>query len=185
MKRGALRPQGDDGTRTVLRESKRSDLRALLDIYNHVVKTSHATFDLVPQTLTQRRRWLSEHRGKFPLIVAEVQGEVVGYAAISSFRSRPAYSKTGESSVYVRQGFRAKGVGTLVMKEMVARAACLGYHTIVAGIALPNVPSVKLHERLGFELVGSFREVGFKFGKWRDVAFYQLVLEGLDDVGRA
>jgi L-amino acid N-acyltransferase YncA len=132
---------------TAVREvRRRSDLPALLDIYNHVVKTSHATFELVTQTLLQRKKWLWEHRGRYPIIIAETRGRVVGYAIISKFRERPAYSKTGESSVYVHPDFQGKGVGTLLMKETVARARELGYHTIIAGIALPNEASVRLHE---------------------------------------
>jgi len=161
---------------TEVRDSRRSDLPALLEIYNNVVKTSHATFDLDPQTMAQRKTWFSGHGGRYPLVVAETRGQITGYASLSKFRDKPAYSKTGESSVYVHKAFQRKGVGTLLMKEIVARAKKFGYHTIIAGIALPNDASLRLHERLGFEYVGSFKEVGFKFGRWRDVTFYQLLL---------
>jgi L-amino acid N-acyltransferase len=174
--RSPSRPPAD--AETAVREVRRGDLPALLDIYNHFVKTSHATFELVPQTLLQRKKWLREHRrGRYPIIVAETGGRVVGYATISKFRERPAYSRTGESSVYVHPDFQGKGVGTLLMEETIVRARKLGYHAIIAGIALPNEPSVKLHEGLGFKFVGNFREVGFKFGQWRDVAFFQLLLD--------
>lgn len=159
-----------------VRDSRKSDLPALLEIYNEVVKNSHSTFDLNPQTMVQRRRWFSEHGGRYPLVVAETRGQVIGYASLSKFRDKPAYSKTGESSVYVHRSFQGKGVGTLLMKEIVVRAKRFGYHTVIAGIALPNEASLRLHERMGFAYVGSFKEVGFKFGRWRDVTFYQLLL---------
>ena len=148
----------------------------MLEIYNHAVKTSHATFDLVPQTLAQREKWFLEHRGRHPLVVAERQGRVVGYASLSEFRDKPGYSMSGESSVYVHPEFHGQGVGTLLVKEILARARTLGYHTVVAAIAPPNEASVRLHERLGFELAGSLKEVGFKFERWQDVDFYQLFL---------
>jgi phosphinothricin acetyltransferase len=110
------------------------------------------------------------------LIVAESRGRVIGYASLSKFRDKPAYSGTGEDSVYVRGDFQCKGVGTLLLKEILARATKLGYHTVVAGIVPPNEASVRLHERLGFGYVGRFREVGFKFSRWQDVAFYQVFL---------
>lgn len=164
------------GTDTEIRDAAENDLPALLGIYNRVVKTSHATFDLAPRTMVQGKKWMAEHRGKYPVIVAEAEGRVIGYASISKFRDRPAYSKTAESSVYVCREFRGRGTGFLLMEEIVERAKKLGYHSVVAGIALPNEVSVMLHEGLGFELVGIFREVGLKFGHWRDVAFYQLLL---------
>lgn len=160
-----------------IRLAARSDLPALLRIYNHSVETSHATFDLVPQTMSQREKWFSEHRGTHPLVVAEVKGEVAGYASISTYRKKPAYSRTVESSVYVGEGFQRSGVGALLMGDILARAKKLGYHAVVAGIALPNEASVRLHEKMGFEFAGSLREAGQKFGRWWDVALYQLLLD--------
>ncbi len=146
--------------------------------------TSPATFDLVPQTLAQRERWFSEHGRSLPLLVAERDGRVVGYASLSQFRDKPGYSKSVEDSVYVHKGFKGKGVGTALMKQVLARAVSLGYHTVVAGIVPPNEASVRLHERFGFAYVGSFREVGFKFSRWQDVAFYQLFLPSSSNESR-
>jgi len=110
------------------------------------------------------------------LIVGEINGDVVGYCSLSRFRDKPAYAKTVESSVYVASEFQGRGIGTLLMREIIRRAMELGYHTIIAGIAAGNESSVKLHTSLGFQYIGSFKEVGFKFGKWQDVLFYQLHL---------
>ena len=170
-----LREAGDE-PETYIRRAKRSDLPALIEIYNHEVRSSPATFDLEPQTLAQRRAWFSSHGRMHPLIVAERRGRVIGYASLSGFRDKPGYSKSGEDSVYVRRGFQGKGVGTLLLKEILARATELGYHTVIAGVVPPNEASVRLHEGLGFGYVGNFREVGFKFSRWRDVAFYQAFL---------
>jgi L-amino acid N-acyltransferase YncA len=164
------------GRGIAVRDARRTDLPALLEIYNHAVLTSPATFDLEPLTLVQRRRWFSDHGRLHPLVVAERDERVVGYAGLSPFRDKPGYSRSAEDSVYVHRDFQGKGVGALLMKEILARASRLGYHTIVAGIVPPNEASVRLHEGLGFAYVGNFREVGFKFSRWQDVAFYQLFL---------
>jgi len=159
-----------------LREAEESDLPAILEIYNHQVRTSAATFDLEPLTLARRREWFSEHVGRFPLIVAELGGRVVGYASLSGFRDKPGYSNSAESSIYVDRGSQGRGIGGLLMTELLSRAVKLGYHTVIAGIAPPNEPSVRLHRSLGFRFVGSFKEVGYKFSAWQDVDFYQLIL---------
>ena len=101
---------------------------------------------------------------------------MIGYASLSQFRDKPGYSKSAEDSVYVRRGFQGKGVGTLLVRELLERAARLGYHTIIAGIAPPNEASVRLHKGFGFAYVGNFSEVGYKFSQWQDVTFYQLFL---------
>jgi phosphinothricin acetyltransferase len=178
MKRMAIRPRREwsAGRETAIRDARESDLPALLEIYNDAVLTSPSTFDLEPQTLGQRSKWLSDHGGLHPLVVAEDHDQVVGYASLSRFRDKPGYLKSAEDSVYVHKDFQGKGVGTMLMKEILARAARLGYHTIIAGIVPPNEASVRLHERFGFAHVGIFREVGFKFSRWQDVAFYQLLL---------
>ncbi len=160
----------------VVRDARKRDLPALLEIYNDAIAKLPATFDLEPQTLRQRARWFSEHGGRHPLIVAESQGRILGYASLSSFRDKPGYSKSVEDSVYVHKDARGKGVGKILLKGILARAVRLGYHTVIAAIVPPNEASVRLHQGSGFAYVGNFREVGFKFSRWQDVAFYQLFL---------
>lgn len=159
-----------------IRDAHVADLPSLLAIYNHAVKTSTATFDLEEQTLEQRTDWFSHYGGVHPIVVAEIDGQVVGYASLSTYRAKPAYSKTVESSVYIDQRFQGQGVGLALMQAILQRAADLGHHVVVAGIVGGNEASVKLHQKLGFELVGAMREVGFKFGAWQDVHFYQRIL---------
>ena len=164
------------GKKVVVRDARKSDLPALLEIYNQAVLTSPATFDLEPRTLAQRRAWFTEHGPSHPLVVAEEQGRVVGYASLSKFRDKLGYSRSAEDSVYVHKDFQGKGVGKALMGEILARAVALGYHTVIAGIVPPNEASVRLHRGFGFVYVGNFKEVGFKFSRWQDVVFYQLLL---------
>ena len=162
-----------------LRYGVEDDLPALLDLYNYSVLNSIATFDLVEQTLEQRKKWFAEHSpNKHPLIVAESERKILGYATLSQFRDKPAYSKSVESSVYVVRDSQRSGVGTALMRRIIEVARKLGYRTIVACIVSPNRASFSLHEKLGFIEVGKFKEVGFKFGAWRDTAWFQLMLEG-------
>lgn len=159
-----------------VRDAREDDLLPLLDIYNDAVITSTATFDLEPQTPEQRRKWFDEHGREYPLIIIEVEGRAVGYATLSPFRDKPAYSRSVESSVYIHRDYRGAGLGTAAMRAAIERAEELNYHTIVAAIVPPNEASVRLHRKLGFKHVGLFAEVGFKFGRWRDVDFFQLHL---------
>nr|WP_206529645.1 GNAT family N-acetyltransferase [Brevibacillus sp. SYP-B805] len=160
----------------VIRDAEESDLPKLLEIYNHVVRTSPATFDLEEQTLEQRKRWFQKFDKTHPLIVAVENDAVIGYASLSRFREKSAYNQTGESSVYIHHAHQGKGVGRLLMEALLHRAKELGYHVIVAGITGGNEASVRLHERLGFTFVGVFREVGYKFGQYQDVSFYQYTI---------
>ncbi|SEN71922.1 GNAT family N-acetyltransferase [Lihuaxuella thermophila] len=159
-----------------VREAQLEDLPAILRIYNHAVLTSTATFDLEEQTLEQRKTWFSHYGGKYPLIVAEENGQVTGYCCLSPFRSKPAYEKTAEVSIYIDPDHFGKGIGTILMTEILKRAGELDYHVIIAGITGGNEASVRLHRKFGFQLAGIFKEVGFKFGEWQDVHFYQLIL---------
>jgi L-amino acid N-acyltransferase len=158
-----------------IRDAVLSDLPAMLEIYNDAIRNLTATFDLEEQNLDERNNWFEKYGGKYPLIVAEMNGEVVGYSSLSKFREKPAYSHSTELSVYISSTHRGRGVGSALMKEIVHRAVKLSYHTVIGGIVGGNEVSVKLHEKFGFEYVGCFKEVGFKFGEWQDVHFYQLM----------
>ncbi|CAM2877818.1 GNAT family N-acetyltransferase [Paenibacillus sediminis] len=160
-----------------IREAQLNDLPEMLDIYNEAIRNLVSTFDLEEQTLEQRTVWFQKYGGKYPLIVAELDSQIVGYCCLSSFREKPAYSRTAELSLYIADGYRGQGIGSTLLKEIIDRAKQLSYHTIIAGITGGNEESVKLHLKYGFEFIGTFREVGYKFGAWRDVMFYQLLLE--------
>ncbi|WP_058302433.1 GNAT family N-acetyltransferase [Gorillibacterium timonense] len=160
-----------------LREAVREDVPELLRIYNHYVQTSTATFDLEPQSLEQRLEWFSHYGGSYPLLVAESDGCLAGYAYLSVFRAKPAYRPTVESSVYLDKAFHNRGIGTMLMKELLRRSKTLGYHSVIACITVGNDTSVHMHERFGYRLVGTFPQTGWKFNGWHDVQFYQLMLE--------
>jgi len=153
------------------------DVPTLLAIYNHAVRTTTATFDLDEWTLAERMVWFEKFTDRYPLLVAVEAGEVVGYGCLSPFRDKPAYRNSAETSVYVHPEHQRKGIGRHLVEALVERARTIGFHTLIAGITTGNVGSVLLHEALGFQLVGTFRQVGYKFDVWQDVEFYQLMIE--------
>jgi len=152
------------------------DAEATRAIYNLEVTESTVTFDLVPRTLEQQQAYLVARSGAHAVLVAEDNGDVVGYASFSPYRDRPAYSTTVEDSVYVRRDQQGKGVGKLLLGELVALARSHGFHAIMARIVGGHDASIALHRTLGFEFVGTEREVGRKFGRWLDVDVMQLLL---------
>ncbi len=150
------------------------DAEAIRTIYNREVTGSTVTFDLVPRTLDDQVDWLRAHSGAHPAVVVETDtGLIAGFGSLSPYRSRPAYSTSVENSVYVHHDFRSRGVGRLVLVDLVRLAADHGFHAMMARIVGGHEASIALHEGCGFELVGIEREVGRKFGKWLDVALMQ------------
>lgn len=160
----------------IIREAKLSDLQQMVDIYNWAIENTTATFDLNRQTTDDRMDWFTHHTGAHPLIAAEIDGRVAGYCSLSKFRDKEAYAKTVEISVYIDPDYHGKGIGSALIEEIIKRAKQLGHHVIIAGITAGNDVSVKIHEKFGFELCGNMKQVGFKFGKWQDCLFYQLLL---------
>ncbi|MEW2164008.1 N-acetyltransferase family protein [Streptomyces sp. NPDC007084] len=154
-----------------------ADLDALTDLYNHYVRETPVTFDTVAFTPRERRPWLLSHPedGRHRLMVATDPGsqEILGYATSSAFRVKPAYETSVEVTVYVAPGAGGRGVGTLLYTALFAALATEDVHRAYAGIVPPNEASVRLHERFGFRHVGTYREVGRKFGRYWDVAWYE------------
>jgi L-amino acid N-acyltransferase len=153
------------------------DAEAIRAIYNVEVLGSRVTFDLVPRTSDDQLRWLDEHAGAHPAIVAvDHVGVVRGFASVSPYRPRPAYRTTVEDSVYVDRDCREGGVGSLLLTEILRLAAAYGFHAVMARIIDGHEASIKLHRSCGFETVGTEREVGRKFGQWLDVMVMQRLL---------
>ena len=152
------------------------DAEATRSIYNVEVADSTVTFDLVPRTIDEQRAWLSARSGAHAVLVAEHDGEVVGFASLSPYRDRPAYSTTVEDSVYVRRDQQGKGIGKLLLGDLVGLARSHGFHAMMGRIVGGHDASIALHRSLGFETVGTEREVGRKFGRWLDVVVMQLLL---------
>jgi L-amino acid N-acyltransferase YncA len=165
----------------VVRLAERRDAEGIRAIYNHYVTESTAIFDLVPRTIDEQVEWIDEHSGGRPAVVAVLRGEdgaerVVGFGSLSPFRSRPAYSTTVENSVYVLPGHQRGGIGRALLDELVRLAQTHGFHSVVARITGDNDASIALHAACGFEIVGTEREVGRKFGRWLDVVEMQRLL---------
>jgi phosphinothricin acetyltransferase len=160
---------------TAVRSAVLADLPALTAIYNHYVVHTPITFDVSTYEPEERRPWFDEHRasGRHRLLVADDRSDIVGYATTSRWRPKAAYDTTVESSVYVRHDAVGRGIGRQLYDALFEAIATEDVHTIVAGVALPNPASIALHERVGFRQVGVFREVGLKFGKFWDVAWFQ------------
>jgi len=159
-----------------LRNATMADAEALLAIYNHEVEHSTSTFDLQPRTLTQQQAWLRDRLGALGVVVAEHDDRVVGFASLSPYRDRPAYTTTVENSVYVDRSARRLGIGKALLSELIEMARGRGFHTIIAFISSTEEASANLHRACGFEVTGRQREVGRKFGRWLDVTVMQYML---------
>jgi L-amino acid N-acyltransferase YncA len=159
-----------------LRLATVADADAIRAIYNVEVETSTATFDLVPRSHDDQVRWLTARTGAFGALVAVDAGEVVGYASLSPYKDRAAYSTTVEDSVYVRRDRHGLGTGRELLDALLDVARASGFHAVMARIEAGGGASRVLHARCGFTLVGVEREVGRKFGRWLDVAVMQRLL---------
>ncbi|MER7468830.1 N-acetyltransferase family protein [Streptomyces sp. NPDC097981] len=166
----------DSGAR--IRPGADADLEELTRIYNHYVIETPITFDTEPFTVDQRRPWLLSHpdSGPYRLLVAEEGGKLLGYATSSAFRPKPAYATSVETSVYVAPEHIGRGVGSLLYTALFEVLEQEDVHVALAGIAVPNVASQRLHERFGFRPVGVYEQVGRKFGRFWDVAWFQKLL---------
>ncbi len=159
-----------------IRHAQASDLQAIVDIYNHAVTTSVATFDLAPVKLEERRQWFAAFDAERPLFTATLEEQVVGFAYYAKFREKAAYARTMEVSVYVDVDARGKGIGRLLLDTLIAHAKAQGVHVLMAVLGGDNPASHALHERAGFTPAGTWREVGRKFDAWVDVMVLQRIL---------
>jgi len=161
-----------------IREAIREDLPGILEIYNEAVVNSTATYDYEPLTLAHRVAWYEEHvRDGYPVFVAvEESGAVLGWSALNRYHNRPGYRFTTESSIYVAADQRGRGVGRQLMPPIIGAAREKGLHSILAGIDTANEVSIRFHEKFGFEKVAHLKQVGFKFERWLDVVYLQLML---------
>lgn len=161
-----------------IRTALETDLEAMLEIYNDVIVNTTAVYDYEPHTFEMRRQWfrIKEAQG-FPVFVAEENGRIIGFSSIGPFRAWAAYKYSVENSVYVAADQRGKGIGKLLIEPLIKAAEELNMHTILAGIDSTNEASIMLHRKLGFEEVAHFKQVGYKFGRWLDLTFMQLLLK--------
>lgn len=158
-----------------IREATQEDLPFILDIYNDAVANTTAIWNDNLVDLENRREWYAVRKARgFPVLVAEVEGAVAGYAAYGDWRAFEGFRHTAEHSVYVEKNHRGLGIGKLLMAELIARAKAGGIHVMVACIEAENQASIRLHENLGFRFVGRFSQVGTKFGRWLDLTCMEL-----------
>jgi L-amino acid N-acyltransferase YncA len=160
-----------------IRQANRTDLQSILDIYNDAIVNTTAVYDYNPHTLEMRQHWFDDKLNKgIPVIVADINGRAVGFTSYGPFRAWPAYKYSIEHSVYVHPDFRNQGIARKLLTHLIDTVRNKDIHTIIAGIDASNNASIHLHKQLGFEDAGHFSQVGFKFGKWLDLRFLQLIL---------
>ena len=153
-----------------------SDLVAINDIYNHYVLHSTCTYQEELESIESRRKWFADHDPAHPVTVAVVADRVVGWGSLSRYHPRSAYRNTVEDSIYIDQQMHRRGIGSAILADLIARASASGHHTIIGGADAEQLASLALHARFGFEKIAHLREVGFKFGRWLDVIYMQLML---------
>jgi phosphinothricin acetyltransferase len=157
-----------------IRDATSADLPAILAIYNDVVSSTTAIYDERPSTLPERQAWFEDRRARnFPVLVGELNGEVMGFSTFGEWRSRWGYRHTVEHSVHVRADCRGKGFGRQLIEVLFPRAAAMDVHMMIAHIDSAAATSLRLHEKLGFKSVGTFREVGKMHGGWLSVVAMQ------------
>jgi phosphinothricin acetyltransferase len=160
-----------------IRPAHPADLPALLEIYNEAIEQTTASWDLRPWTPVEHAEWYAtkaEHR--HPIMVADADGEILGYAAYGPFREKAGYAATMEHSVYVRPSGRGLGIGRSLMVAIIEAARANGVHALIGGLSADNDVSMALHRSLGFVEVGRLPEVGRKFDRWLDLVLLQLIL---------
>lgn len=152
---------------------------AILEILNEAIVNSTALYDYTPRSPESMIKWFEgKTAGAYPVIgMVSDEGELLGFGSYGTFRAFPAYKYTIENSVYVHAAHRGKGIGQILLKRLIECATTQNYHVMVAAIDRQNQSSILLHEKLGFTHAGTIAQAGFKFGRWLNLAFYQLILQ--------
>jgi L-amino acid N-acyltransferase YncA len=161
----------------IVRSASATDAEAIARIYDYYVQNTVITFEEESVSAQAMATRVAEVQGlSLPWLVAQVQNALVGYAYASKWKVRSAYRYSVETTIYLEHGCEGRGIGTILYSELLSILRETGIHVAIGGAALPNAASAALHEKLGFENVATFRQVGFKHGKWVDVAYWQVVL---------
>jgi len=160
-----------------VRDAREDDLTDILDIYNDVIINTTAVYSEKPHTLQMRQDWYNDRiDNNFPVFVADNDGKIAGFSSFGHFRAWPCYRYTVEVSVYVGSSYRGKGISKRLLQVLIDRAGEMNVHAVIAGISADNQVSINLHRSFGFEEVANFKEVGYKFGRWLDLKFFELML---------
>ena len=164
---------------THIRPATEADLPAILAIYNEVIANTTAAYVFEPHTLEMRGQWFNELKaGDWPVIVSEIDGIITGFGSIGVFRGKPGYRYTGEHTVHVHVDHRGKGIGRALLMALIEEARNMELRTLIGGIDSENVVSLKLHADVGFIETARMPNVAWKFGRWLELVFVQLMLEG-------
>ena len=151
------------------------DAAQIAEIYNYYIKNTHQTFETEALSANEMQTRIAKIIEDYPYLVAEDAGEIHGYACATQFKMRQAYEFSAEVSIYVKSDAKQKGIGTQLYEKLFEELKETDIHALIAGISLPNDPSVKFHQKLGFSKVAHFREVGYKLGRWVDVGYWELI----------
>ena len=162
----------------MMRRAEKGDAKTICDIYNHYVENTIITFEEQPVSVEDMQDRIGEVSASFPWLVIERNRDVVGFAYASRWKSRCAYRYSVESTVYLSPDVTGLGIGRQLYSELISVLRDRAIHSVIGGIALPNPASVALHEKLGFGKVAHFAEVGWKFNRWIDVGYWELIIRG-------
>lgn len=170
--------KADSRASTIIRDACAADAHQIADIYNHYVSETVITFEETPVAANEMATRIAEVQSHgLPWLVAEVDGRLAGYSYASRWKARSAYRHSVETTIYLKAGLEGAGIGKALYSALFPPLQKRGIHAVIGGAALPNPASEALHQRLGFERVATFRQVGFKHGRWVDVAYWQLILQ--------
>jgi L-amino acid N-acyltransferase YncA len=161
----------------MIRPVKLSDAPAICDIYNYYVLHTHANFEEEAVDVEEMKQRITTNTLKFPWLVFEQEDKVVAYAYASEWKSRCSYRYSVESTVYLQNGLSGNGIGSRLYETLLSELGKMEVHAVIGGIAQPNEASVALHEKFGFEKVAHFKQVGYKFDRWIDVAYWEKLLD--------
>jgi phosphinothricin acetyltransferase len=160
----------------MIRSATVDDAKSICGIYNHYVKTTVVTFEEIPVSINEMEDRVRTVLSKYPWLVWEEEGEILGYAYINKWRDRSAYRYSAEDSIYIKDGAQGRGIGKKLLAELLEEARKIDIHTLVALITMPNEQSVGLHEKFGFKKAAEFVETGYKLDRWLNVGYWQLIL---------
>jgi L-amino acid N-acyltransferase YncA len=164
-----------------IRQATLEDLAAITEIYNEAILNTVATFDTQPKTLEEQEIWFADHGPRYPILVAERDSIIVGWASLTKWSDRCAYSDTAEASLYIKEREQGKGIGRKLLEAIIREGQEAGLHTVIARIAEGNGASIHLLESMGFRHIGIMQEVGKKFGKLLDVHLMQKIYASPSD----
>ena len=159
-----------------IRSCTPQDIPTICDIYNYYIENTVISFEEIPLSIEQMQERVNAYTQRYPWLVCEDEGVVVGYAYASKWKERIAYKHTAEVTVYLHHGVTQKGYGSALYAELIEQLKAKGCHVLLGCLAIPNDPSARLHERFGFKQIAHFSEVGRKFDRWLDVGYWQKLL---------